>query len=532
MKCFRFLLIFCLPAFLLSPIPSFSQEKKEIRKTIFIPRDVFGKVSPWELFRVKNLSIDSYFDFIDLIENEAFLETLTEEEFDNVVDFVTWIVRYSVPNHDPDLKERMEWEVEELLSLLYEEEEPHFSVNHNTGFEIIPAVDYGNARVVFCKGWFSRKWHHLGHWVGKHKRPLIVGAVVVGAVTIAVITGGVGASSAVAVGGALVDATTNEDLPNAPPQVNKPGEVVFLEDNPPSSPPSSSVMAQSQLAPPHLEDVFETVLQQAEIARVLLSTELPDEPLNISEKTFWEEVKEETRETISYIVHATYETVAEIGEYWHKLNPSTEPDTLVAYREQVAAEHEIIDEIFGTHQADNYTLEARENDSAIKQALADSGISMDMQVGVLPPPGSLATLTGRAISAARSAGVVGAATIGKAITQPSSPATLTDDFSIAHLTEEGKVPDRGGLTIAGRALAKHGVRPDSGFPKATGTPAQINEQGQKILEEILNSPDKEITQKYDKRLGDVIDIKVSDGDGIGVRFKANGEMVGFLESKS
>jgi len=94
----RFFLILCLPAFLLNPIPSFSKERPDelidLGREIFIPRDVVGRICPWEMFRVENLSIDRYFGFIELLENEAFLETLTGEEFDDVVEFVISMVRY------------------------------------------------------------------------------------------------------------------------------------------------------------------------------------------------------------------------------------------------------------------------------------------------------------------------------------------------------------------------------------------------------------------------------------------------------
>ena len=48
--------------------------------------------------------------------------------------------------------------------------------------------------------------------------------------------------------------------------------------------------------------------------------------------------------------------------------------------------------------------------------------------------------------------------------------------------------DRGGLTKAGRALDKHGNRPGSAFPKATGSPASKNAQGQHHLDDILTDP--------------------------------------------
>ncbi|MEI6241892.1 MAG: tetratricopeptide repeat protein [Chlamydiota bacterium] len=107
--------------------------------------------------------------------------------------------------------------------------------------------------------------------------------------------------------------------------------------------------------------------------------------------------------------------------------------------------------------------------------------------------------------------------------------TLSDtSVSMDKLAETGKVIDRADFTKAGRGLAKHGNRSEGAFPKPKGNPSQINEQGQKILESILNHPQKKITRWYHKTLGEVIDIEVP-GVG-GARFTGDGKsMIGFLE---
>lgn len=81
----------------------------------------------------------------------------------------------------------------------------------------------------------------------------------------------------------------------------------------------------------------------------------------------------------------------------------------------------------------------------------------------------------------------------------------------------------------GRGLMKHGYREDSVFPKPVGNPSQVNIHGQKILEEILNSSEKEISTKMERFLKiEVIDIKIP-GKG-GVRFNAQDySFIGFLE---
>lgn len=108
------------------------------------------------------------------------------------------------------------------------------------------------------------------------------------------------------------------------------------------------------------------------------------------------------------------------------------------------------------------------------------------------------------------------------------PTGISNVFSNTNkLIEAGKIIDRAGFTKAGRALMKHGYRENSVFPKPTGKPAQINEKGQKILEYILNHPERKIYQKHTKNLGEVVDIHAPKIGG--VRYNKLGEMIGFLE---
>jgi len=82
------------------------------------------------------------------------------------------------------------------------------------------------------------------------------------------------------------------------------------------------------------------------------------------------------------------------------------------------------------------------------------------------------------------------------------------------------------LTQAGRALQKHrlGSRKVSAFPAAAGNPAELNKQGQKVLEDILGSNNQLITPN---RFGGRNIFDANTGRGVG--FNAAGEMVGFLE---
>ncbi len=85
--------------------------------------------------------------------------------------------------------------------------------------------------------------------------------------------------------------------------------------------------------------------------------------------------------------------------------------------------------------------------------------------------------------------------------------------------------DRAGLTKAGRALAKHGGRENSVFPKPLGNPEQINLQGQKILENILNDSSSKIIKLEDGGL------KIFAPDGRGLHYDKDGVLKGFVEAQ-
>ena len=82
----------------------------------------------------------------------------------------------------------------------------------------------------------------------------------------------------------------------------------------------------------------------------------------------------------------------------------------------------------------------------------------------------------------------------------------------------------GNFTVADRALQKHGSREGSVYPVAKGTPAQINKQGQKILDGIIKAPGASV--KEGNRFGG-FDVVAPDGKG--ARFDPQGNFRGFLE---
>lgn len=81
------------------------------------------------------------------------------------------------------------------------------------------------------------------------------------------------------------------------------------------------------------------------------------------------------------------------------------------------------------------------------------------------------------------------------------------------------MPDRGGLTRAGRALDKHGNRPGSPFPRAVGKVSDKNWQGQFHLDDILTDPKIKWTQNEGGSM------KIYSTDGRGAFFEKNGTFI-------
>ncbi|WP_316359476.1 hypothetical protein [Candidatus Neptunichlamydia sp. REUL1] len=106
----------------------------------------------------------------------------------------------------------------------------------------------------------------------------------------------------------------------------------------------------------------------------------------------------------------------------------------------------------------------------------------------------------------------------------------TKAVSIGEMSHSGTFQDRGGLSQAGRALQKKTDRLGSVFPKPSGNIHEVNMQGQKVLDEILNHPDKSILKEPHLNFGEVLDVWHPNGHG--ARFSKDGKkMIGFLEPK-
>ncbi|WP_050535509.1 hypothetical protein [Yersinia rohdei] len=163
-------------------------------------------------------------------------------------------------------------------------------------------------------------------------------------------------------------------------------------------------------------------------------------------------------------------------------------------------------------------------------AMNDAGIQMSEAI-VLGGVGAGGAIgIGKTAAEATAAEAV-AANVAKSLSSGSGPKINAGKFGqleLDTLSQTGAKTDSavkaGNFTVAGRALQKHGSREGSAFPVAKGTPDQMNEQGQKILDGIVKTPGA--TVKEGNRFGG---FDVIAPDGRGARFDPQGNLRGFWE---
>src|SRR6185437_10040817 len=85
--------------------------------------------------------------------------------------------------------------------------------NHVGDGIIAPAIMSDHGEIILCKGWLSKKWHQTKKFVKKHKKAIIIGAVVVVA---AVVTYGIFAAPAWLAAGAAADSPENKSRRSEP----------------------------------------------------------------------------------------------------------------------------------------------------------------------------------------------------------------------------------------------------------------------------------------------------------------------------
>ncbi len=336
-------------------------------------------------------------------------------------------------------------------------------------YVVVPAVFYDQRKIVHCKNYWGAGWENTKAFIASHKKEIIIGAViVVGVVTIVAVVGATTAVSAVASAGAVVA----DRLESEKEDSKKVAELQI----------EKSV---SEIAANEPSVLKEVVFEKVESAKCLA---LEDQDLSFKEKA---------REMGAILTHEALDTVAELMsivpqlqqeviEFAEKILPAGSiseemKHSVENYEKMVYAGHEKIDLAFATEQARFYSLENK----TFRSDFYD--------IAALPPPGAFTEVT----------------------------------VDVKKLAQAGQILDRAELTKAGRSLVKKSYRDGSSYPKPVGAPEQINAHGQKMLDSILNHPEKITYERQHPKFGKIVEVIVP--GKVGARFTADGEMIGFLE---
>lgn len=458
-----------------------------------------------------NLTYDDILDLLQDIEAEV-IEDFSEEQSNKISHFITFLARQGTLHGDYAALARLQNDTATLFgdqSNFFDYTYASPCINTSTIFPTL-VNNAEDAMIFLCKykkdkqkkkkekknkKQKSKQHHHqssftrIKNFIKKHKKAIIIGAIVViaTAVVIVAIAGTVSSAGAAAAAAAAAGTATNGNNKNEPKEQGQEQDLL-------SSPISDSLSFVNQI--PELESAIET--HTSNFKETVTKKDL----LHISNQSHEDEdiaLEEKARNLGAILAHQALDGVAELlsfaphlleeikdvgqqifPECFIDLQDEFEITPVKNFENLMAIGHEKIDVVFSTEQASFYTPEAKD----AKNKFA---------IGIIPFPGIF------------SEGILNA----------------------NKLTDAGKVTDRAGFTRAGRSLMKHGYRESSVFPKPVGTPAQVNEHGQKILEKILNHPEKKLIPREVERFGKVVDIYAPDIGG--ARYTSEGEFIGFLE---
>jgi hypothetical protein len=427
------------------------------------------------------LSYDDVLNLIDDLEDGELEKRCNQADLEKINYFLVNLATQGVLPNEIEEEFVLQNDIQELLNGEENLCEYSFSLSQGNDYVIASAALYDQGEIVLCKSWIKKKWAQTKKFVKKHKKAILIGAVVV--ITAMVVVGVVAASSAAAATAGAAAAGSDKS--------KEKDEQRSGESSSTSLPDTLSVSETPILRSvieEHVSAFKETVAEENSLQTSSYSKGHEDAALGEKFRNLGAILAHETLDGISEITSYVPQLLEEIKSVGHRVLPESllhsgdeiEITPMKNFDNLVAAGHEKIDQVFSTDQAAYHTSEAKEGRDKFT-------------VRMLPPPGMFTKIS----------------------------------INTNKLAEAGKALDRAGLTKAGRGLMKHGYREGSSFPKPTGNFAQVNEQGQKVLESLLNHPEKVVYERPHLDFGKVIDVVVP-GKG-GARFTVDGEMIGFLE---
>ncbi len=421
---------------------------------------------------VRPTTYDGIMQMLEDLESGELERRYPPELLERVNEYLATIAKEGIlPN---EFEEKCELE-EDTYDLIYGEDSAFqltsYLANSNE-YMIIPAVlnGYSGYNIVQC-GKISESWKKTKKFCKKHKKAIIIGSVVVVAATVVAVAAvaASSASAAMAVAGAATGSSGSGRSESKKSESKQ--ETLSVSANPKkASPIDTNAFPVMKAAIDEHATLFKEFLVEDKAFQQASSPKGWNEmSLGVKAKEVGSSFAHQAYDEIVDLVKVIPQLCEEVKELGSKflpdnLTPSGNGEMgspLENYENLVAKGHEAIDNVFSTDLAKLYSVEAKANDPMNNFAM-----------GELPLPGNLSRV-----------------------------------FSnTAKLIKNGKILDRAGFTKAGRGLMKHGYREGSVFPKPLGCSKQVNDRGQKVLESIVNHPERKITYKQTKNFGKIVDL--------------------------
>lgn len=442
-----------------------------------------------------SLTYDKILNLIDEIESGKIERKCSIIDIQKINYFITFLANKGVLENNFEEENELEKDIDELLHDQENIFEDISYLENSEEYKIVPTVFnvHDQYDIIYC-GKISKQWKKTKKFVKKHKKEIIIGSAVVivaAGVAIAIVASSAAAGTAAGAAGTAISSNISKSKDKSETrQEQNPSSIT--KDIPCSEINSNETPIINSVIDKHISN-FKESLAKEKVKEVIESNK------DVNEQSFKEKVREfgaylshqayDELTELTYVVPQLFEEVKEIGSKLLPESLSTPNNELIGspienHKSLVSKGHKLIDSVFATDQSEFFTEEAKANNPINK-----------FDIAIMPAPGVL-------------------------------PKNI---LNTNKLIKAGKVRDRAGFTKAGRGLMKHGYREGSEFPKPVGNPAQINAHGQKVLESIVNHPEKKYVFYESKRLGKTIDIYAPNIGG--VRYSLKGDFIGFLELK-
>jgi hypothetical protein len=181
---------------------------------------LFIQQTSYEPIRIPDLRTLSYDEIIDLlarIESVDFDERYSMEELDQINQFVSFLAMEGANDEE-------KFETERDIASLFRTDSIQYAllIDSGLGSSLKPAIYIDSPEnFILCKSWFKKQCDQTRSFVKKHKKAIIVGAIVAVTVAVVVVTAvaisSAAATAAAAAGGAL--APSGDSAPHLADQV-------------------------------------------------------------------------------------------------------------------------------------------------------------------------------------------------------------------------------------------------------------------------------------------------------------------------